>query len=145
VSTGEETRPPAVFSGQPRTDWVVTIDEVPQAPLLIDSRDPARYRGEQETIDPVAGHIPGAINHFWKRNLDLQGRFLPPDQLQAQWRSVFAQQPSSAAVFYCGSGVTACHNLLAVAHAGLADARLYAGSWSEWCATPGRAVATGDD
>lgn len=145
VSPGEETRSPAAFSGQPQTGWVVTVGEVPKVPLLIDSREPARYRGEYEPIDPVAGHIPGAINHFWKRNLDTQGRFLPPARLREQWRSILGQLPSSEAVVYCGSGVTACHNLLAVVHAGLPDARLYAGSWSEWCSDPARPVATGDN
>ncbi len=144
MNTGEETRSPAAFSGEPKTDWVVTLDQVPNVPILIDSRDPARYRGEFEPIDPVAGHIPGAINCFWKHNLDAEGRFLPPDQLRAQWRSIFAQLPSNEVVFYCGSGVTACHNLLSVAHAGLPEARLYAGSWSEWCADPKRPVATGE-
>ncbi|MDQ3959212.1 MAG: sulfurtransferase [Pseudomonadota bacterium] len=145
VRSGEETNPQAVFSGEPHTDQVVIADAIPQAPLLIDSRDPARYRGEYEPIDPVAGHIPGAMNHFWKLNLDTTGRLLSPDRLREHFKQILAQTPSSDAVFYCGSGVTACQNLLAVAHAGLPDARLYAGSWSEWCADPARPVATGDE
>jgi 3-mercaptopyruvate sulfurtransferase SseA len=85
----------------------VIADAIPQAPLLIDSRDPARYRGEYEPIDPVAGHIPGAMNHFWKLNLDTTGRLLSPDRLREHFKQILAQTPSSDAVFYCGSGVTA--------------------------------------
>jgi thiosulfate/3-mercaptopyruvate sulfurtransferase len=143
-TAGGETRPaPRAFGGAPRSEWLVPIEGVAQARLLIDSRDPARYRGEVEPLDPVAGHIPGAINYCWKRNLDADGRFLAPAALRAQLESLLAGTPSREAVFYCGSGVTACHNLVALVHAGLPDARLYAGSWSEWCTDPGRPVARG--
>jgi thiosulfate/3-mercaptopyruvate sulfurtransferase len=143
TATGEERTAARVFLGAPRTEWLVRIDHVSDAPLLIDSRDPARYRGDVEPLDPVAGHIPGAVNYCWKENLDGQGRFLGPATLRARIDRLLAGTPSREAVFYCGSGVTACHNLVAVVHAGLPAARLYAGSWSEWCTDPGRPVARG--
>lgn len=144
VRSGDERRPPRVFSGaRPRQEWVVSVEEVPRSRLLIDSRDPARYRGEIEPFDPKAGHIPGAINRFWKLNLDERGRFKPAEKLRAEFADLLGGVASDEAVFYCGSGVTACHNLLAAADAGLALPRLYAGSWSEWCADPQRPVAVG--
>jgi len=108
--------------------------------LLLDARSPERFRGESETLDPVAGHIPGASNRFFKLNLAADGRFKPAAQLREEF-----QQLGSAAdvVHQCGSGVTACHNLLAMAHAGLQAGALYPGSWSEWCSDPARPVARG--
>jgi thiosulfate/3-mercaptopyruvate sulfurtransferase len=94
-----------------------------------------RYRGEWEPWDPVAGHIPGAVNHPYQNNLDENGRFLPPETLHQQLLEVLGGHDPDTAVFYCGSGVTACHNLLALTHAGLGNGRLYAGSWSDWIAT----------
>jgi thiosulfate/3-mercaptopyruvate sulfurtransferase len=138
-------RSPREFRGNCRRQWLVTVDQIPMVPRLVDSRDPARYRGETEPFDPVAGHIPGAVNYHFARNLDGSGRFLPAETIGRQLQSVLADTPSSEVVFYCGSGVNACHNLLAVVHAGYHDARLYAGSWSEWCRDPGRPVATGDE
>ena len=108
---------------------------------LIDSREPARYAGQSEPIDPVAGHIPGAVNHYWKNNLDEQGRFLPPERLREGLRAAYAGARPEEAAFYCGSGVTACHNLLAAVCAGHPMPRLYAGSWSEWCSDPTRPIA----
>ncbi|MCI0401877.1 MAG: sulfurtransferase [Gammaproteobacteria bacterium] len=142
---GRRVNIPAEFRGEAKRAWLVDIDEVPRVPLLIDSRDPARYKGEFEPFDRVAGHIPGAINRFWKDNLAADGRCLSPDRLRRSLKKLIGGTPSRDAVFYCGSGVTACHNLLAVVHAGLPDARLYAGSWSEWAADPARPVATGTD
>jgi thiosulfate/3-mercaptopyruvate sulfurtransferase len=110
---------------------------------LIDARAADRYRGENETLDPVAGHIPGAVNRPFRDNLDKSGTFKSPQQLRAEWESVLAGLPAQAVVHSCGSGVTACHNLLAMEIAGLAGSRLYAGSWSEWCADPTRPVAIG--
>lgn len=144
VSSGVEQNNAGNFNGSPRTEWLVTLDNVLSAVLLVDSRDPARYRGETEPLDRVAGHIPGAINHFWKDNLDETGCFKSPDQIRKEFLVFLGDTPSSETVFYCGSGVTACHNLLAAAHAGLANPKLYAGSWSEWCANPDRPVATGE-
>ena len=108
---------------------------------VVDARAPDRFRGENETLDPVGGHIPGARNRFFKDNLQADGRFKPAEQLRAEWQAVIADPQS--AVLQCGSGVTACHNLLALEVAGLSGARLYPGSWSEWCADPARPVATG--
>jgi thiosulfate/3-mercaptopyruvate sulfurtransferase len=108
---------------------------------VVDARAPDRFRGENETIDPVGGHIPGAKNRFFKDNLQADGRFKAPQQLKEEL-DVEVGDPSRA-IMQCGSGVTACHNLLALAVAGLPGAALYPGSWSEWCADPARPVATG--
>lgn len=106
---------------------------------IIDARSPDRFRGENETMDPVGGHIPGAKNRFFKNNLQEDGRFKSADQLRSEF-SELIQQPESA-VMQCGSGVTACHNLLALEVAGLMGAALYPGSWSEWCSDSARPVA----
>ncbi|PLQ01670.1 sulfurtransferase [Cupriavidus pauculus] len=111
--------------------------------LVVDARAADRFRGENETLDPVGGHIPGAANRFFKDNLAADGRFKPADQLRAEFGQVFGGKAAEDTVMQCGSGVTACHNLLAMEVAGLADAALYPGSWSEWCADPKRPVATG--
>jgi thiosulfate/3-mercaptopyruvate sulfurtransferase len=111
--------------------------------LLFDSRTVERYRGEGESIDPIAGRIPGAISAPYSENLDSEGRFLPPEQLHMRFERLLGGAPAERAIFYCGSGVTATHNLLALAHAGLGEARLYAGSWSEWITDPRRPVARG--
>lgn len=108
--------------------------------ILVDSRTPERYCGEVEPIDPVAGHIPGAINLPFPENLE-EGKFLPAADLKARFESVMEDKSPEKMVFYCGSGVTACHNLLAFAHAGLGDAVLYPGSWSEWITDEKREVA----
>ncbi|KAF3997373.1 sulfurtransferase [Glaciimonas immobilis] len=108
---------------------------------LVDARAPDRFRGENETIDPVGGHIPGAKNRFFKDNLQADGRFKPGHQLHEEFSNIISA--SQTAVMQCGSGVTACHNLLALEIAGLHGAALYPGSWSEWCADAGRPVATG--
>lgn len=133
---GEERNAPAFFSGEPRTGWLVTMAQAPEAGLLVDSREPARYRGETEPLDPQAGHIPGAVNYFFQENWDENGRFLPPDQLRRRLTARLGDVSPDAAVFYCGSGVTACANLLAMAHAGMGNGRLYVGSWSEWSSYP---------
>ena len=100
---------------------------------LIDARAPDRFRGENETIDPVGGHIPGAINRFFKENVQADGRFKSPDQLRSELEGVFGDTDPQNVVHQCGSGVSACHNLLAMEIAGLPGATLYPGSWSEWC------------
>lgn len=140
TNSGAEENTPTTFQGQAHRAWLVLVDEIPFTPLLIDSRDPARYRGEVEPIDPVAGHIPGARNYPYASNLDANGRFLPPKQLRQQLQAVLADVAPAHAAFYCGSGVTACANLLALAHAGLGNGRLYTGSWSEWCANQERPI-----
>jgi thiosulfate/3-mercaptopyruvate sulfurtransferase len=108
---------------------------------IVDARAPDRFRGENETIDPVGGHIPGAKNRFFKDNLQADGRFKTPDQLKAELGAAVGD--AKDAIMQCGSGVTACHNLLALEVAGMPGAALYPGSWSEWTADPRRAVATG--
>ncbi|GAB4211463.1 MAG: sulfurtransferase [Sandaracinaceae bacterium] len=104
--------------------------------LVIDVRAPARYRGEVEPIDPIAGHIPGAVNVPFSENLDPSGRFLDAAALRAKYEALLAGRPAERAIVHCGSGVTACHTLLALERAGLTGALLYVGSWSEWCRRP---------
>jgi thiosulfate/3-mercaptopyruvate sulfurtransferase len=142
TEAGDRSAKAVVFAGEPHTDRVVPVDAVPQVDTLIDSRDPARYRGEIEPIDPVPGHIPGAANYFCKNNLDPSGHFRPREELKAALGPLLGHAPGTA-TFYCGSGVTACQNILAAVHAGFAEPRLYPGSWSEWCADPARPVARG--
>ncbi|HEY4210419.1 MAG TPA: sulfurtransferase [Steroidobacteraceae bacterium] len=110
---------------------------------LVDARAADRFAGENETLDPVSGHVPGARNHPFAGNVDDRGRFLAAAQLRNRWRETLGTIPPSNLISMCGSGVTACHNLLALELAGLPGARLYAGSWSEWIRDPARAVATG--
>lgn len=113
------------------------------AMLIVDARSPDRFRGENETLDTVGGHIPGATNRFFKDNLTADGRFKPAPELRSAFLSILGEHQTGSIVHQCGSGVTACHNLLAMEHAGLPGSRIYAGSWSEWCADPTRPVATG--
>jgi thiosulfate/3-mercaptopyruvate sulfurtransferase len=110
---------------------------------LLDARAGERFRGEVEPLDAAAGHIPGALNRFFKDNLDADGRFRPADRLRADFLALLGAEPPQATVHQCGSGVTACHNLLAMEHAGLSGSRLYVGSWSEWSCDPTRPVAQG--
>lgn len=113
------------------------------AVVLIDARAAARYRGEVEPIDPVAGHVPGARNRPYTDNLDAAGRFKTPDALAAEFAALTGGRAPHEVVHMCGSGVTACHNVLAMTHAGLAGSRLFAPSWSGWIADRTRPVATG--
>ncbi|MEQ8660343.1 MAG: sulfurtransferase [Gammaproteobacteria bacterium] len=134
VARGAEQAVARRFTGRPRTDRLVRrADIVPQTTALLDAREGARYRGEVEPIDPRAGHIPGARNHCWRDNLDDAGHFLPPPLLAARLASALGASPDAALTHYCGSGVSACHNVLAQVVAGLPEPRLYVGSWSEWC------------
>ena len=121
-------------------DYVLERLETPHM-RLVDARGADRFRGESETIDPVAGHIPGAVNRCFKDNLLPDGRFKPAARLRAEWLAVLAGSPPDLVVHQCGSGVSACLNMVAMEVAGLPGSRLYAGSWSEWCADPGRPVA----
>jgi thiosulfate/3-mercaptopyruvate sulfurtransferase len=145
---GAESKPVREFAPRPRPDMVA--DEVDVRALLgrsdwrlLDARAPERFRGETEPLDRVPGHIPGAVNHFFKWNLDEAGAFRPADDLRKRLRERIGSVPPQQIVCYCGSGVTACHNLLAFEHAGLSGGRLYAGSWSEWAADPARPIETG--
>jgi thiosulfate/3-mercaptopyruvate sulfurtransferase len=146
-SPGAKSSPPArFFSPRPDSAAVVSTAEVAAAlrdpgTLLVDARAAERFAGKVEPIDPVAGHIPGAVNHPFSANLDADGRFLPPTQLQARWLERLAGRDPRQVIAMCGSGVTACHNLLSLEVAGLPGAKLYAGSWSEWIRDPARPVA----
>ncbi|WP_284614657.1 sulfurtransferase [Aquabacterium humicola] len=111
--------------------------------LIVDGRAADRFRGENETIDPVAGHIPGAANRPFRDNLAADGTFKPAAQLRAEWQAVMGGRAPGELVQHCGSGVTACHNLLAMEAAGLPGSKLYPGSWSEWIAQPGAPIAVG--
>lgn len=115
----------------------------PGAMQLLDARAPDRFMGQNETLDPIGGHIPGALNRFFKNNLDTQGRFKSAQQLRDEFTAQLGPIEPSRIVHQCGSGVTACHNLLAMDVAGLTGSRLYAGSWSEWCADTTRPMAVG--
>lgn len=108
---------------------------------LIDARAGERFRGEKEPLDPVAGHIPGAINRPFAGNLGADGFFAPPHELRGAFKALLGNRPAGEVVHQCGSGVTACHNLLAMEVAGLPGSKLYPGSWSEWCADPARPIA----
>lgn len=122
-----------------RQDLALDVRAVEQSKsLLLDARAPARYRGEQEPIDPVAGRIPGARNRFNMDNVSAQGTFKPAEELKKDFESVLQGKSPSEVVHYCGSGVSACHNLLAMEVAGLKGGKLYAGSWSEWSVDPKR-------
>lgn len=145
---GVEHRPASNFEAAPRPEMRLQPENIlnmlgSTQLRVIDSRAPERYRGEEEPYDPIAGHIPGALNHFWGANLDEAGRLLPEDQLRADFKKVIGDADMDHVVFYCGSGVTACHNLLVLEHLGHAGARLYPGSWSEWIADPTHPVASG--
>ncbi len=123
-----------------------TADLLAQLPVppggLIDARAPERFAGDLEPLDPVAGHIPGARNRPYASNLDA-GLFRPAAELRAAFEGLLQGRPPSQVVHSCGSGVTACHNLLAMEHAGLHGARIYAGSWSAWVSDPARPTAQG--
>ncbi|MCB9276228.1 MAG: sulfurtransferase [Lewinellaceae bacterium] len=141
---------PANFTANTKAGWTVDADRVGVAAhspayKVVDSRTPERYRGEVEPIDPVAGHIPGAVNYPHPSNVGPDGLWLSPETLRRQLMEVLGSTPPEHTVFYCGSGVTACRNILAYKYAGLGDALLYPGSWSEWIADGTREVATGGD
>lgn len=146
--TGEEGRTPAPFAARPRAAMRVTANQVwaklgdPEV-VLVDARGPTRFEGVEEPLDRVAGHIPGARNHYYQWNLAPDGTLLPVEALREKLARVLNGRPAGEVVMYCGSGVSACHNLLAMEHAGLTGARLYPGSWSEWSADPERPVETG--
>jgi thiosulfate/3-mercaptopyruvate sulfurtransferase len=148
VQSGETRAATRAFTGSPRAGMAVDVQTVASGlgrggPRLVDARAPERYRGDTEPIDKVGGHIPGATNHFFQWNLDEQGLFRTPEELRARITASAGDAPADQIVCYCGSGVTACHNLLALEHAGLTGAKLYAGSWSEWSSDPARPVEKG--
>lgn len=144
VSTEASSRTLGTLKDKPALVASINADELLKSlndgsRTIIDARAPDRFRGENETLDPVGGHIPGAKNRFFKDNLQADGRFKSADQLRSEFSDLIKNP--EAAVMQCGSGVTACHNVLALEIAGLTGAALYPGSWSEWCSDPARPVA----
>ncbi|MCU1721944.1 sulfurtransferase [Pseudomonas sp. 5P_5.1_Bac1] len=137
------------FSGEPDSALLISAEQLRErlgdpALTLLDARALPRFRGEVEPIDPVAGHIPGAQCAAFTDNLGADGHFLPADQLKARFAKLIGARKPESLVAYCGSGVTACHNLFALSLAGYPLAPLYAGSWSEWINNPQHQIATGD-
>jgi thiosulfate/3-mercaptopyruvate sulfurtransferase len=144
--SGDEENTRRIFFPRPQRDLIVNaaaVDDIRSNPSysLLDARDSERFRGEVEPIDPVAGHIPGAVSAPYMENLDERGFFRPSDELRTHYKNLVGNTPPERIVCYCGSGVTAAHDVLAIAHAGLGIARLYPGSWSEWITNPDRPVA----
>lgn len=138
---------PRHFEPQPHPEMLVDVEQVDAIRTdehfkLVDSREQIRYEGKHEPIDPVAGHIPGAVNLPFANHVGPDGRIASAEATRSQWMNVLGATPPEQAVVYCGSGVTACFNLLTMAHAGLDGAKLYPGSWSEWIADPARPVGT---
>jgi thiosulfate/3-mercaptopyruvate sulfurtransferase len=138
----------AVFTGRAKDHMQVGADTILAAigkPGLqvVDARAPERYSGAAETIDPVGGHIPGALLRFGKENINPDGTYKSPEVLRADFTRLLGDTPPDQVVHQCGSGVSACNNIIAMELAGLPGAKLYVGSWSEWCSDPARPVATG--
>lgn len=129
---GVESRPAGNFNGAPRRDRLVVVDDLATVPLLVDARDEPRFRGEAAGLDPKAGHIPGAVSYYYGHNLQADNRLRPASQLRTQFQALLGVTPAEEVVFYCGSGVLACFNILAQVHAGLPEGKVYIGSWSEW-------------
>jgi len=146
--SGPEQHAAREFFATPRAEMTVDVAAVASHVgsrdwRLIDARAPERYRGEKEPIDRTPGHIPGAVNHFFGGNLAPDLTFKTPEALRADFAPALGDAPIDRVICYCGSGVTACHNLLAMEHAGIHGAKLYVGSWSEWSADPSRPVEKG--
>ena len=137
---------PKIFKASPRDNWLVTAEDI-KADLdnyevrILDARNSDRFQGINETLDPVAGHIPGAVSAPFVENLDEDGNWKSKSVLRLMYEKLLSGSPAEQAVSYCGSGITACHNILAMYHAGLGDSRLYCGSWSDWIADHKRPVA----
>lgn len=145
--TGIESRPAATFIARPRPDRVVNTEDIERMRAdpscrMLDARAAPRFHGREETIDPVAGHIPGAISAPCADNLNTQGTFRSPTELRAYYQALLGDTPPEKTAVYCGSGVSAAQTILAMQVAGLGEARLYAGSWSEWITDPARPIAT---
>lgn len=136
--------PAAPYPGKAKASMhasLAVVEKKLKRAALIDSRAPARYRGESEPIDPVAGRIPGSKNRYNSDNLSAEGVFKSPESLRADFEAVLAGRTPGEVIHYCGSGVAACHNALAMEIAGLAGSRVYIGSWSEWSADPSRPIS----
>jgi thiosulfate/3-mercaptopyruvate sulfurtransferase len=135
---------PAPYPGKAKASMhasLATVEKKLKRAALLDARAPERYRGEQEPIDPVAGRIPGAKNRYNNENLSADGVFKNAEQLRAEFEAMLAGRKPDEVIHYCGSGVAACHNALAMEIAGLPGSRVYVGSWSEWSRDPGRPIA----
>jgi thiosulfate/3-mercaptopyruvate sulfurtransferase len=148
VRAGYEERPRAAFTGERRKEMRLPVAQVETAVgnpamLLVDARAQERFEGRNETVDRVAGHIPGAVNHPYANNVTDEGVLFPPEQLRQQFKDTIGDRSPDQVVMYCGSGVTACLNVLAMEYAGLPGAKLYVGSWSEWSSDPARPIETG--
>lgn len=149
LRSGIESRTERTFQPKPRDEMIAECEVVAQRRLdpdwkVIDAREDRRYRGEFEPIDPVAGHIPGAVNAPHPLTVGTDGRYRSPEDLRRHFEALLGGTSPGRAIVYCGSGVTATRNLLAMVHAGLDGARLYPGSWSEWITDPSRPIATGE-
>ena len=147
IDTAHHERVATTFQPRPQPERIIDAEATLAAIAdpsrrILDARAPERYRGEVEPVDPVAGHIPGALNRPFALNQD-GGVFKPADELRREFEVLLAGRAPSQLIHQCGSGVSACANLLAMEHAGLHGSRLYTGSWSEWCADPSRPVARG--
>jgi thiosulfate/3-mercaptopyruvate sulfurtransferase len=147
VSTEAPQVHQTVFEAAPQPDMLLSTEDVKSrlgkaGTTLIDSREPRRYLGLEEPIDPVAGHIPGAVNYFWKQSLDESGRWKRAEGQQERFAGL---KRDEEVVVYCGSGVTACPNVLALTEAGFTDVKLYGGSWSDWISYSDNPIATGEE
>lgn len=145
LQPGIETRKRRDFTGTPNSAMLVKAEEILDGvPLLVDGRAADRYQGLVEPIDAVAGHIPGAVNRFWQDNLDEELKIRSAGSLRDEFAALLQGRSAAESVFYCGSGVTACLNLVAMEHAGYPLPRLYPGSWSEWISDPRHPIARGE-
>ena len=146
LEPGDVRPAPRTFLPHPQAHLAVGVTDVEAGlgageQLLLDAREPVRWRGEREPLDPVAGRIPGARNHFWKKNVADDGAFRSPEELRREFAPITSARGERRIVCYCGSGITAAHNALALEVAGIGeDTAVYSGSWSEWCANPERPV-----
>ncbi|MHB1689416.1 MAG: sulfurtransferase [Thiomonas sp.] len=149
-TTSPAPLPRGDFSPRPSLAQFVRVDDIVanlqhRQRLLVDARSLQRYGGDGETLDPKAGHIPGAVCRFFRDNLGDDGRFKPAQDLRTEWLALLGKRKPHEIVNQCGSGVSACHNILALEHAGLGGSALYPGSWSEWCADPDRPMVRGTE
>ncbi|MGI9237125.1 MAG: sulfurtransferase [Woeseiaceae bacterium] len=149
IDSGEQRVEPRKFSARPRSDKIVTTAELAgsshsiESMNLIDARDAARFKGEEEPIDSVAGHIPGSLNVPFPESLDEAGLWRTPEELESLWSAVLGGNRNTAWIAMCGSGVTACHLAISALEAGYQEPRIYVGSWSEWIRDPARAIGRG--
>lgn len=146
TASGESSRPARAFVAHERPEMAVAASEIVGGRNLnlLDARSAERYRGQNEMLDPVAGHIPGATSAPWSANVDASGYFLPAEVLRLRYTELLRGSTANQCAVYCGSGVTAAHDILAMEIAGLLGARLFPGSWSEWIVDPGRPIATSE-